>query len=150
MSQVWVLYYMDLRFSLVAMFINLSHGSTLYSSAAMMRRHLIMIQKYWCIVDDWLTMISDQYNSCLEVINFSFKDLSYRIPLASIFGKIFATHKYYHHQVMRPQKSVFSLNPKLWSENTGLGFNPAYENPASLFPLIQGLLPSLVMPTVYW
>ena len=42
--QVLVLYHMDLCCILVAMFIDLSHGSTLYWSAAMM--NFLMSQKY--------------------------------------------------------------------------------------------------------
>ena len=37
------------------------------------------------------------------------------------------THKYHHQHVMRSQKLVISLNPKLWSENTGPHFNLAYK-----------------------
>ena len=126
---------MDLRCILVAMFVNLSHGSALFCSAAMMRTYLLMSQKYWCIVDAWLMMISDQANSCLEVITFSFKSLTYCIPLASCFGGHFVTLKSHQHHVMRSQTSLFSLNPKLWSENTGPKFNLAYRNPTSLSAL---------------
>ena len=111
-------------------------------------RHIfLMSQKYWCIVDSWL-MISDQANSFLKWITFSFKSLTYCIPLASCFRGDFVTHKSRYHHVMRSQTLVFALNPKLWSENTGPDFNLAYENPALLLPLIQGALPSSVIPTV--
>ena len=70
------------------MVVNISHGSSLYWSPTMMRTHLVMIKKYWCISDAWLMMISDKVNSCLKVITCSFKSLSYRIPLASWLGRI--------------------------------------------------------------
>ena len=44
MSQVLVLYHMDLRCILVAMFVYSSHGSSLYWFVAMMRLHLLMSQ----------------------------------------------------------------------------------------------------------
>ena len=150
MSQVWVLYHMDLCCILVAMFVYLSHGFSLYWSAAMMNTYLPVIQKYWCIADSWLMMIPDQANSCLEVITFSFKYLAYHIPLASCFGGDSVTQKSHHHHVMRSQTSVFSLNSKLWSENIGPDFNLAYENLAPLLPLSQGVLPSSVTPIVSW
>ena len=74
---------MNLRCILVAMFFNLSHGSFLYWFGPMMRRHLVMSQNYLCITDAWLMIIFDQENSYLEVINFYFKYLAYRIPIDS-------------------------------------------------------------------
>ena len=58
--QVWVLYHMDLRCILVAMLVYLSHGSTLYWSAAMSWIHLSVSQKYWCTTDSYLMTFSDQ------------------------------------------------------------------------------------------
>ena len=150
MSQVWVLYHMDLRCILVAMFFYLSHASSLYWSATMVRRHLVMSQKYWCIADAWLMMISDQANSCLEVITCSFKSLTYHIPLDSCFGGHYFIPKSHHRHVQRTQTSMISLNTKLWSENTGPDFNLAYKNPAPLMPLRKGALPSSVIPTISW
>ena len=80
---------MDLRCILVAMFVYLFHGLALYWSAAM--------------------MISDQANSFLKVINFSFKALTYRIPLASFFVGHSITPKSHHQHVMRSQTSLFAL-----------------------------------------
>ena len=149
MSQVWFLYHMDLCSILVAMFVNLYHGSALYWSIAMMWRHLVMSQKYWCIANAWL-MISDQVHSFLEVITFSFKDLVYRIPLASWFGGHSVTHKYRRHHVLRSQTSVIAINPKLWSENTSLDFILAYKIPAPLLHLRQEALPCSVTLIVSW
>ena len=112
MSQVWVLYHMDLRCILVAMFVNLSHGSALYWSAAMMRTHLFIIQNYWCIANAWL-LISDQADSCLKVITSSFKAITYRIPLASCFGGDYLIHKSHHQHVMRPQTQYFPWIPNI-------------------------------------
>ena len=91
------------------MFVNLSHGSALYWSAAMMNTHLLMIQKYLCITDAWL-MISDQADSCLEVITLSYKDLSYRIPLSSCFGGHFVTHNSCHNHLRRIKTSELAKN----------------------------------------
>ena len=74
-------------------------------------RHILFIsQKYWCITDAWL-MISDQADSFLEVINFSFKYLAYRIPLTSCFGEHSVIPKYRHQHVMRSQTLVFPSIP---------------------------------------
>ena len=98
--QVWVLYHMHLRFILVAMFVYLSHGSSLYWYAAMMKTHLLMSQKYWCIADALLMLIPDQADSWLVVITFSIKYLVYRIPLASCFGGHSITPKSRHQHVI--------------------------------------------------
>ena len=103
--QVWVLYQMDLRCILVVMVVYSSHGSALYWSTAMMRSRLDMSWKHLCITESWLMMIYDQAISFLEVINFSFKSLSYCIPLASCFGGHFVTHNSHHHHVSRPKTS---------------------------------------------
>ena len=105
--QVWVLYHMDLRCILVAMFVYLSHGSALYWSVAMMKTHFLMRQNYWCIADVCL-MISDQVDSFLEVITFSFKSLAYRISLGSSFGGHSGIPKSHHQYVIRSQTSIRS------------------------------------------
>ena len=101
---------MDLHCILVAMFVHFPHGFSLYWSASMMRNHLDMSQKYWCIVESWLMMIFNQDISYLKVITCSFKDLSIHIPLASCFGGDSVTHKSRRHHVSRPKTSKISLN----------------------------------------
>ena len=76
----------------------------------MMRIHLDMSQKYWCIAEARLMMISDQAISSLEVIIFSYKALAYRIALASCFGGNPVTQYSHHHHVLRPKTSENSLN----------------------------------------
>ena len=54
--QVWVLYHMDLRCILVAMFVYLSHGSTLHWYTTMMKTHFAhesrVLMYCRCLVDD--------------------------------------------------------------------------------------------------
>ena len=115
MSQVWVLYHMDLQFILVSMVFNLSHGSALYWSASMIRTHFFMIKKYLFIVNAWF-FISNQGDSFLEVITFSFKYLSYHIPLASCFGGDSVTLKFCHQHVIGSLTHIFALKSQTWSE----------------------------------
>ena len=141
---------MDLRCILVSMFFHLSHGFALYWSATMMMRHLVMSQKYWCIADAWLTMISDQANSCLEVITCSFKALAYCIPLTSCFGGHFVTHKSCHHHVLRSQTSAISLKFQIVKWKSSPDFSLTEKSPAQPLPLRKGLLPSSITPTISW
>ena len=145
--QVWVLYHMDLRCILVAMFVYLSHGSALYWSAAMM--NFLMSQKYWCIADARL-MISDQVDSCLKVITFSFKSLTYRIPLASCFGGHSFIPKSCHQHVIRFQTLVFPSIPNCEAKNIGPDIKFVYENPAPLLPFNQKTVPSSTPPVMCW
>ena len=89
-------------------------------------------------------MILDQAISYLEVITFSFKSLTYLIPLASFFGGHFVTHKYRHHHVLRPKTSEITLN----SQTVKLDIDPdsyfPYLSPPPPFPLMKKLLPYLV------
>ena len=93
----------------------LSHGSTLYSSShgclflswiclVLVCSHdeatSIHESKYWCIADAYSMTLSNQDRSYLEVITFSIKALSYDIPLASCFGGISVTLKFYHQHVI--------------------------------------------------
>ena len=56
-------------------------------------------------------MISDQADSCLEVITCSLKTLAYCIPLASCFGGNSDIPKSHHQHVMRSQTLAFPWIP---------------------------------------
>ena len=140
---------MDLRCILVAMSIYLSHGYALYWSTAMMKTHLLMSQNYWCIAYSWL-MISDQADSCLKVITWSFKSLAYRIPLASCFGGHSIIPKSRHQHVIRFQTLVFPSIPNCEAKNIGPDIKFVYENLAPLLPFSQKALPSSAPLVICW
>ena len=80
-------------------------------------------------------MISDQADSCLEVITFSFKALAYRIPLASCFGGRYVIPKSYHQHVIRSLTPLFSLNPKLEVKIMLQDVDPTCKTLAPLLPI---------------
>ena len=141
--------HMDLRCIVVAMFIHFYHGSALYWFSSMMRNH-IMSKKYWCISEAWLMMIFDQAISFLEVINCSFKSLSYHIPLASFFGGNSIACKSCHHHVLRPKTSEISLNSQTMKLDIGLNSHFPYLSPPPSFPLVKNELPSSITPILCW
>ena len=63
------------------------------------------------MVDEYLRSM----NSCLKVINCSYKSFTYPIPLASCFGGDYVTHTSHHHHIMRTKHQNIPKIPKLWS-----------------------------------
>ena len=144
--------------------VTLSHGPTMYSSShgclsiswiclVLVCSHnediFLISQKYWCIAYAWL-MICDQADSYLEVITYSFKVLTYHIPLASCFGGHSVIPKSRHQHVIRSQNSMFPSIRNCEAKNIGPNIKFVYENPTPLLPISKKVVPSSTPPQLSW
>ena len=147
MSNVWVLYHMDLRCILVAMLVYSTHGSDLYWFVAMTLVTCVYDSTYWCTTDSYLTTCSDRADIFISWRRLVLKALVYRITLrlmlwgASCYSKILSPSCDKTFDIAScPEIPAFGVKTKWFL------ISLSYKFPAPRIPLYPGAIPLLPPP----